>query len=114
MADMKRFEGKIAIVTGSARGFGRAIATKLAMGGAAVVVVDMRKELDDEAVKKIKDDGGQALGHIADISSEKEVNEMVAKTVQTFGTVDFLVNNAGIMKMATPVETISLSNGKKR
>ncbi len=104
-----RFSGQTAIVTGAARGLGKATVLQLAREGAAVIVNDVRRELTEAVVEEIKAAGGQALAHVADVSDEAQVEAMVAAAVERFGTVDILVNNAGIMRTTSPVETISLA-----
>ena len=88
---------KVAIVTGSGRGIGRAIALKLAEDGAAVVINDISNEAEDVAAE-IQAAGGQSLAVIADISSADEVNRMVETTIEAYGRIDILVNNAGIAR----------------
>lgn len=95
--------GKTALVTGAAAGIGRGIAIELARGGANVVVADVREEpkLDDEqsrgrTVEVISDLGGEAAFVECDVSEESAVEATVAATVERFGGLDVLVNNAGI------------------
>jgi 3-oxoacyl-[acyl-carrier protein] reductase len=103
-----RFSGKVAIVTGAGRGMGKETALTLARQGAAVVVNDLHPEWVQAVTQEIKDAGGQALGYVADVTKESQVQAMVDATVKQFGTVDILVNNAGILRSTTPVETIPL------
>ncbi len=103
-----RFSGKVAIVTGAARGLGRAIALRLGREGAVVVVNDLRSDLADQVVDQIITVGGQAIKHLADVTDESQVAELVSSTLERFGTVDILVNNAGIMRTTRPMEDISL------
>lgn len=103
-----RLSGKVAIVTGAARGMGQATALTLAREGVAVVVNDLRRELAEATVKAIEAAGGKGLASPADVSDEAQVEAMVAATVEQFGTVDILVNNAGILRTTMPLETISL------
>jgi NAD(P)-dependent dehydrogenase (short-subunit alcohol dehydrogenase family) len=90
-----RFDGKVAIVTGSARGVGRATATRLAGEGATVVVNDIDLAGIDEAVAAMASLPGRAVPGRGDVSSEGEVQELVAAVVRDHGGVDILVNNAG-------------------
>ncbi|WP_204114500.1 SDR family NAD(P)-dependent oxidoreductase [Shimia biformata] len=101
--------GRVAIVTGGARGFGRAICERLAGDGAHIVVADMRKDLAEATAAALRDTGAKAVALVADISDEAAVNALVADTIDTFGTIDILVNNAGYMKGDSPAETIPLS-----
>ena len=90
---------RVAIVTGSGRGIGRAIALKLAEVGATVVVNDIGEaSLVDGVVEEIKATGGQSLAVLADVSKSPDVARLVETTVSTFGKVDILVNNAGITR----------------
>jgi NAD(P)-dependent dehydrogenase (short-subunit alcohol dehydrogenase family) len=90
-----RFEGKVAIVTGAARGVGRATATRLAREGATVVVNDVDLAGIDEAVASMAPLPGRAVAGPGDVSSEDDVRELVAAVVRDHGGVDVLVNNAG-------------------
>jgi len=103
-----RFDGKVAIVTGSGRGMGKATALTLARDGAAVVVNDVCRELAEVVAQEIEATGGQAMAYVADVSNETQVQAMVDAAVEQFGTVDILVNNAGILRATSPVETIPL------
>jgi len=90
---------KVAIVTGSGRGIGRAIALKLAEIGAAVVVNDIGEAEPVESVaKEIKAMGRQSLAVLADVSLAEDVTRLVETTVSTYGKIDILVNNAGITR----------------
>ncbi|MBU3101402.1 3-oxoacyl-[acyl-carrier-protein] reductase [Clostridium sp. DSM 17811] len=103
MKDVKEHElmlkGKTAVVTGASRGIGRAIALKLAKHGANVVV-NYRNSVDavQEVVKEIEALGVKVLAIQADISSYTDVENMIKKSVEEFGSIDVLVNNAGITK----------------
>ncbi len=91
--DMK-LKGKVAIVTGSARGLGRAYALRLAKEGAKVVVADI---LDGkETVDAIAEQGGEAIYVHTDVTSEGSTQEMGQKTVGRFGRIDILINNAAL------------------
>lgn len=89
-----RLEGKVAIVTGAGRGLGKGIAKKLAEEGASVVLADMNPA--DEAVKEITDNGGTAVAYTVNISEQEEVKALVNFAIEKFGTLDIMVNNAGI------------------
>lgn len=96
---MRRFEGKSAIVTGASRGIGREIALQLAKEGARVAVnYSGSKDKADEVVEMITAAGGEAFAIQADISNVDSVKNMVDQTLEAFGSIDMLVNNAGITK----------------
>jgi 2-hydroxycyclohexanecarboxyl-CoA dehydrogenase len=89
-----RLDGKVVIVTGGGAGIGRGIAQAFAGRGAAVVVVGRRQEPLDSVCAAIERDGGQALAIQADVSVADDVERFVASTVERFGRLDVLVNNA--------------------
>lgn len=92
---MHGLEQKTAIVTGSGRGIGRAIALRLASEGATVAVNDVDSDNASETVSLIEDEGGQAMTAVADVTDLEDVQEMVSNVVDEQGQVDILVNNAG-------------------
>lgn len=97
-----RLKDKVAIVTGSARGLGKAYALRLADEGAKVVVAAIR---DPEiTAQEIEKRGGTALALHTDVSNEESTLEMAEKTVKRFGKIDILVNNAAIM-LKRPTKT---------
>lgn len=102
---------KTAIVTG-ALGIGYGIAYRLAEAGASVVVASRNKDEVDESVKKITENGWQAIGVIADISVEDDVKGLVSEAVRTYKSVDILVNNAGIYP-SIPLINMTLSDFEK-
>jgi len=92
-------ENKVALVTGGSRGIGRAIALELAARGAAVVVnYNKSSESAQAVVKKIQDAGGKAAASQADVSDFKQAEALVKFTIDTFGDLSILVNNAGITR----------------
>ncbi|WP_040286891.1 3-oxoacyl-[acyl-carrier-protein] reductase [Sporosarcina koreensis] len=96
---MERFTGKTAVVTGASRGIGREIALLLAREGASVTVnYSGSKERADEVVSAIEADGGRAIAVQADVTDPDSVKALMAETLETFGSIDLLVNNAGITK----------------
>jgi NAD(P)-dependent dehydrogenase (short-subunit alcohol dehydrogenase family) len=93
---MKRFSGKVILVTGGAGGIGRGICLRFAEEGADVVACDIKEEYLEETVKMIMALGRKALGVRCVIGSEEDMKLLVDKALQTFGKIDILVNNAGI------------------
>jgi 3-oxoacyl-[acyl-carrier protein] reductase len=95
---MFELEGKVALVTGSAQGIGRAIALNLAQGGARIVLTDMREPKLDEVVKEIEALGGKAIRFVVDVTDREAVKKVVDQVLETWEKVDILVNNAGITR----------------
>ncbi|RYM06691.1 glucose 1-dehydrogenase [Sporolactobacillus sp. THM7-7] len=103
-------EGKVVVVTGASKGIGEAIAKRFAREQMKVVVNYRSGEKEaDLIVDDIKRSGGQAVAVYADVSKEDDVKQLVGKTVETYGTLDIFVNNAGIEK-PSPSHEISLEN----
>ena len=104
---MKKLEGKASIITGAARGIGRATALLFAKEGSNVVIADILekegKETEDEINRKFE--GVKALFIKTDVSKEDDVKNMIERTVKEFGGIDVLVNNAGILPLGTIEET---------
>jgi 2-hydroxycyclohexanecarboxyl-CoA dehydrogenase len=93
---MKRFEGKVAIVTGAGGGIGSAIAKRLASEGAYVIVTDMNGDGASAVVAEIEAAGGEAVAIVADIANGEACRELIAKVIDRKGRIDVLCNNAGI------------------
>jgi len=91
-----RLEGKVAIVTGAARGIGRAIALRFAEEGARVAVVDVLRDEGQRTAAAIRATGGDTTFVATDIRSASQVQAMVESVLARWGTIDILVNNAGI------------------
>ena len=90
-----RLGGKIAVVTGSAQGFGKGIAEELYREGASVVIADLNESLAKSVAESL---GERAIAVKADVSSEESVAALVAATVEAFGGLDLFVSNAGVLK----------------
>ena len=93
---MTRFQGKVALVTGGASGIGKATSLRLAREGAAVVIADINADAGQSVVDEITAAGGKALFISLNVTSEDAWNAAIAQTVETFGGLNLLVNNAGI------------------
>lgn len=90
--------GQVALVTGSGRGIGRAIALTLAKNGADIIISDIMKDSVEEAVKEVEALGRKALGVLGDVSKFAECEAMINAGKDAFGKIDILVNNAGITR----------------
>ncbi|PWA09207.1 3-hydroxyacyl-CoA dehydrogenase [Pueribacillus theae] len=104
---MKSLEGKVAIVTGSGRGIGREIALLMAKEGAKVVVNDLGgtgagegsdAKVADEVVNEIKEAGGEAVANYDSVAEFENAEKMVKQAIDSFGKIDIVVNNAGILR----------------
>lgn len=89
--------GKVVVVTGAGAGIGRAIAERFAGAGAKLVINDVNADTVTEVVESINASGGTAMGAVADVSNAEQVNAMVDAAMTEHGTIDVLVNNAGIV-----------------
>jgi 3-oxoacyl-[acyl-carrier protein] reductase len=95
----KELAGRVAVVTGSGRNIGRAIALQLAAGGAGVAVNVRSNKAEAEAVvREIEAKGGKAAAFVADIADQQAVETMAAAVVEHFGGIDYLINNAAMRR----------------
>jgi len=101
--------GRRALVTGAGRGIGRAVARRLAAGGARVALADLDAAGVQEAAAAVRRDGGEAVALAADVSDWASVERMVAEAGKAFGGLEILVNNAGIIRRGT-IDTMSLDD----
>lgn len=104
---MNRVENKVCIVTGGSRGIGRATCLLLAKEGAKVAITDMIDNEGKEVEAAIRAEGGVAQYWHLDVSKESEVAQVFAEVAKTFGRIDVLVNNAGIVGVNKPTHEIS-------
>jgi 2-dehydro-3-deoxy-L-rhamnonate dehydrogenase (NAD+) len=95
--------GRVAIVTGAARGIGFAIAERLSRAGAHLVIADVVEVGAAAAVERLHEAGGKAVAAVADVTSPEEVAAMVERALDAFGKLDILVNNAGITGRDAPL-----------
>ena len=95
---MANLKGKVAVVTGAARGIGAAIAAKLAEAGADIAICDLKAEWCDETVKLLESKGVKAKGYGVNVADSAQVDACVKEVLAQFGRIDIMVNNAGITK----------------
>ena len=100
-------EGKVAIITGSSKGIGKAIAKGLAENGAQVVISSRSQEACDEVVKEFTSEGLKAIGIACHIGKEDQRKNLVDKVSEAFGRIDILVNNAAINPVFGPIEDVT-------
>lgn len=104
-----RLNGKVCIITGSTSGIGRGVAKLFGAEGGKVVVCGRRAEKGERVVKEITDAGGEAIYVQMDMASEESIRAGVAKVVETYGTVDVLVGNAGFGTGPFPFEELNIA-----
>lgn len=92
---MGRLEEKVAVITGGAKGIGYVTSKTFSKEGAAIVIVDMDKEAAEKAAQEICKEGGRAVAVVADLTEQKDRENIFEKAVEEFGKVDILINNAG-------------------
>jgi NADP-dependent 3-hydroxy acid dehydrogenase YdfG len=103
MNNSNELTGSVALVTGASSGIGEVTALTLARQGAAVAIAARRRDRLDALAQRISDAGGTVLAIEADVTSQPEAEGLVARTVQEFGRLDTLVNNAGVMLLGPAV-----------
>ena len=94
---MQGLDGQVGVVTGGAKGIGKATATRLAAEGVNVVVADLDREAANETASEIRASGGQATAVEADVTDANAVVAMVETALDEYGRLDIAVNNAGII-----------------
>ena len=93
-----KLSGKVAIVTGGARGIGKAICERLAADGAALAIVDIMLEVAEETAKEFTDKGVKAIALAANVAKPEDAEATVKAVIEQFGQVDILINNAGVTR----------------
>lgn len=104
---MKQLNEKVAIVTGAGQGIGKGIALCLAKRGVKIVCVGRRSDPIEATAKEIRELGGESFAMTCDTADRERVKEVVAKTVETYGTVDVMINNAQSLPGSAPVEDVT-------
>src|SRR5580700_3841827 len=99
---MNEFQGKVALVTGGTSGIGRAAAIAYAREGANVVVAGRRVTEGEETVRLVRAQGREAMFVPTDVAREVHVRNLIGRTLEQFGRLDFAINNAGIEQVPTP------------
>lgn len=99
-----RLEGKVALITGAGSGIGAATATLFAREGAAVALADVAGEPVNAVAARLEDAGGSALGIAGDVTRRADTERLVARTLETFGRLDVLVNSAGVTVRNAPAD----------
>ncbi len=107
MMGTTNIDGKVVVITGASSGIGESTAKLLAQGGAKVVLGARRRDRIDSLAKEISASGGKAVGFTVDVAKRAEVEAFVKGAVETFGRIDVIVNNAGIMPIA-PIEALKV------
>ena len=110
---MRRFERKVVLITGATSGIGEGTAKAFAKEGACVVLVGRNKDKGSKIEQEIVSAGGEALFIPCDVSNADEVQKMVEKAVETFGRIDILFNNAGVMLQSMEIERMPLEDWQK-
>ena len=96
---MKRFEGKLALVTGAARGIGRKIAERFASEGSNIAICDIQEDVLKQTAKEIEEKFKvKVFARVCDVADSQNVKEFVSAVIKEFGVIDILVNNAGITR----------------
>lgn len=101
-----RFKDKVMILTGAARGIGRAVAVRAAQEGAKLVLADRLEEQGKETLAMVQEAGGEGIFILSDLSEEANAQMVVEKAVETYGRLDIAVNNAGVMGTPNPVHLL--------
>ncbi len=104
---MHEIRDRVVIITGAGRGIGKGMALHLAKGGAKVVVAEWKAHLLTDTVREIEALGAECLGVVTDIAQHDEIDAMVQRTVETFGRVDGLINNAQSFRPLHDIATVS-------
>jgi 3-oxoacyl-[acyl-carrier protein] reductase len=98
-----KLQGQIAIITGGGSGFGEGIAKLFSLEGASVIVADIRKDAAERVAAEIRKTGGNAVASVTDVTKNDQVAAMVKLTLDTYGKLDIMINNAGTTHKSQPM-----------
>jgi NAD(P)-dependent dehydrogenase (short-subunit alcohol dehydrogenase family) len=101
---MTRFDGKVVVVTGAAQGIGKAVAEGYLRKGAKVVVADVQQVKLMETERHLAAQGGEVVAQPTDVRQEKEIIRLMQRAAERFGTIDILINNAGVSRWKSPYD----------
>src|SRR5262245_47731302 len=107
---MRRLESKIALITGANRGIGRGIAEAFAAGGAALILTARDGVLLNETAEALRRSGAEVMAVPADVTIEKQVQEVFRQAMDRFGRLDVLVNNAGTFSGYAPIDEMTVES----
>jgi len=110
---MNKLANKVALVTGAGAGMGKAIVQLFAAEGSKIIATDINAERLDELSVEVKKNGGEITTLVADMALETDIENMIQLAIQTYGTLDILINNAGIMDHFQPVGELENSMWEK-
>ncbi len=103
----ERFKGQVIVLTGAARGIGKATALRAAREGARLVLTDRLEKEGSEVLKAVTEEGGEAIFLCLDLSIEENARKMVEEAVKAYGRIDIAINNAGVMGNPDPVHALT-------
>lgn len=113
MKENRKFNDKVAFITGAGGGLGRGVATAFAKEGANVVITDLSEKANLETAKIIENIGGKVLAVTVDVTKSEDIIRALNKTIETFGKLDFAFNNAGIEYKIQPLHNIEEKDFEK-
>lgn len=109
---MQNIEGKVVVITGASSGLGAATARRLASEGARAVLAARRADRLEALVQEIRDGGGEAVAATTDVTRRDDVKKLVDRAVKTYGRIDVMLNNAGLMPLA-PFERLKVDEWER-